>query len=168
MMRLLAGLLAAALIATPALAATTPNSVVTPQTPNEGRVQFLQGTDTAGTYKTLYTASANGSVCFGMEMTNSEASTTHLVTIQIVNTAVKFGGTVITTVAGSGFAAATPSAQSITSVPAVAGVWNTLPVDGNGNGYIQLVSGDTIQATFATAFVTTGAVINLRVACNDF
>ena len=36
-------------------AAVTPNSDVTPQTPNNGKVQFLQGTDSAGTYKTLYT-----------------------------------------------------------------------------------------------------------------
>src|ERR1700727_2044141 len=54
-------------------AATTPNSVVTAQTPNRGVVQFLQGTDSAGTYKTLYTAGANGSKCNAMWSTNNDA-----------------------------------------------------------------------------------------------
>ena len=57
---------AIALMATPVLAATTPNSVVTAQTPKLAVVQFLQGTDTAGTYKTLYTGGANGSKISGM------------------------------------------------------------------------------------------------------
>ena len=89
---------------TQANAATTPNSFVSPQTPNRGIVQFLQGTDNAGTYKTLYTAGANGSRCYGMLMNSNDTSTTHLVTVQIVNSAVKYGGVASTVGLSAGFA----------------------------------------------------------------
>jgi hypothetical protein len=166
-MRKLALLVATTLLALPADAAVTPNSVVTPQTPNNARVQFLQGTDSFGTYKTLYTAGSNGSVCFGIETTNSEATQTHLVTIQEQISAVKYGGAVVTTVAGSGLVSGTP--QEISGVPGVQGTWTSLPVDGNGNGYTQLVSGDTLVATYGTPnLATSGSVINVRAVCNDY
>lgn len=150
------------LAASAAEAATTPNSVVTPQTPNRGIAQFLQGTDNAGTYKTLYTAGANGSRCYGMLMNNNDASTTHLVTVQIVNSAVKYGGTALTTVLSAGFVSGTPSQPLMTP-----SVWSGLPVDQYGNPYVQLISGDTIQATFATT-ITTSDLINLYAVCSDF
>lgn len=143
-------------------AATTPNSIVTPQTPNRGVVQFLQGTDSAGTYKTLYTAGSNGSRCYGMLMNNNDTATTHLVTVQIVNATVKYGGTALTTVLSAGFVSGT-APQSLMS----SSVWPGLPADQYGNPYTQLVSGDTIQATFGTA-LTTSAVINIFTSCSDF
>jgi hypothetical protein len=143
-------------------AATTPNSIVTPQTPSRGVVQFLQGTDTAGTYKTLYTAGANGSRCYGMVMNNNDASTTHLVTVQIVNAAVKYGGTALNTVLSAGFVNGTPPQPLMSS-----SVWPGLPVDQYGNPYVQLVSGDTIQATFGTA-LTTSDLIDIYASCSDF
>lgn len=145
-----------------AFAAATPNSIVTPQTPNRGLVQFLQGTDVAGTYKTLYTAGANGSKCSGMFMNNNDASATHLVTVQIVNATVKYGGVALTSVSSAGFATATP-AQSLMSAAA----WPGLPLDSTTTPYIYLVSGDTIQATFATA-LTSADVLNIFVTCSDF
>ena len=66
MMKRIIFALCTVLLASPAFAAVTANSVVTAQTPNRGVVQFLQGTDSAGTYKTLYTAGTNGSICFGL------------------------------------------------------------------------------------------------------
>ncbi|MBV8453691.1 MAG: hypothetical protein JOZ29_15680, partial [Deltaproteobacteria bacterium] len=54
MKRLLVSLIAACgLSAAPAWAAVTANSVVTAQTPNNSKQNFVQGTDSAGTYKTL-------------------------------------------------------------------------------------------------------------------
>jgi hypothetical protein len=155
----------AALIALPArdaLPAVTANSIVTAQTPNRGIVQFLQGTDTAGTYKTLYTAGANGSMCFGMWSTNNDAGATHLITVQIVNSAVKYGGTALTSVSSAGFANAVP-AQNLMS----AANWPGLPVDSNSNPYMVLASGDTIQATFATA-LTASDVLNIVTFCVDY
>lgn len=144
------------------IGAVTPNSFVSPQTPNRGIVQFLQGTDSAGTYKTLYSAGTNGSRCYGIWETNNDASATHLVTLQLVNSAVKYGGMAITTAESDGFANATPAKNLISSTN-----WPGLPVDQYGNPYIQLVSGDTLQATFATN-LTSSDLINIVAVCADF
>ena len=143
-------------------ATTTPNSFVTPQVPNRGIVQFLQGTDTAGTYKTLYTAGANGSRCYGMWETNNDASATHLVTVQIVNGGIKYGGMAITSASSDGYANGKPAVNLMSSTN-----WPGLPQDQYGNPYIQLVSGDTVQATFATA-LTSSDVLNIVTVCADF
>jgi hypothetical protein len=159
------GFLLAALVAAgarDALSATTANSIITAQTPSRGIVQFLQGTDSPGTYKTLYTAGANGSMCFGMWSTNNDAGATHLITVQIVNAAVKYGGMSLTSVVSAGFANGAP-AQNLIS-PAN---WPGLPVDSNGNPNISLNSGDTLQATFATALTATD-VLNIVVSCVDY
>src|SRR5271166_318380 len=66
-------------------AAVTANNVVTAQYPNRGNLQFLQGTDAAATYKTLYAAGPNGSKCVGMLMNNNDAGATHLVTVQLAS-----------------------------------------------------------------------------------
>ena len=155
-------LLAFALAAGTAFAAATPNSFVTPQVPSRGIVQFLQGTDSAGTYKTLYTAGSNGSRCYAIWSTNNDGSATHLLTIQIVNGGVKFGGTAITTVSSAGFATGVPGQDLMGS-----GAWVGLPRDQYGNPYIQLVSGDTLQATFATN-LTSSDLINIVASCSDF
>jgi|SRR6185312_14076149 len=143
-------------------AAVTTNTAVLPQTPNRGIVQFLQGTDSAGTYKTLYTAGSNGSICFGLSMSNNDGSATHLVTVQLVNGGVKYGGTALTTVSSAGFASGTPAQALMTP-----SVWPGLLSDVTGNEYIMLVSGDTIQATFATA-LTSATLINLEISCVDY
>lgn len=154
--------LALALCAGPALAAVTANSVITPQTPNRGIVQFLQGTDTAGTYKTLYTAGANGSKCIAGWETNNDGSATHLITVQVVNTAVKYGGVAFNTISNDGFADSKPARSFLAGA-----VWGGLPLDSDGNPFIFLASGDTLQATFATA-LTASTLINLEVVCADF
>lgn len=153
-------------------AAVTANNVVTPQVMTRGIVQFLQGTDAAGTYKTLYTGGTNGSRCVALQTTNTDGSATHMLTFQVVNGGVKYGGAAITTISNAGFANGTP-AQLITKVPsfsptiAATGlpVW-PLAEDSDGNAYIQLISGDTLQVTFATV-LTAAAVINVYVSCAD-
>jgi hypothetical protein len=161
--RFLAGILAATLVLIgTAFAATTPNSIVTAQTIRRGIVQFLQGTDVAGTYKTLYTAGANGSKCFGMVETNNDASATHVVTVQVFNATVGYGGTAIITASNDGYVNTAPPKAMMT--PAV---WPGLPIDSNGNPFIYLVSGDTLQATFATA-ITSMDWVNIYVNCVDF
>lgn len=133
------------------------------QTPNRGIVQFLQGTDVAGTYKTLYTGGANGSKCTGMYITSNDA-TAHLVTIQLVTSAVKYGGTAISTgTTTPGYASGAPAISAMSPIN-----WPGLPVDSDGNPYFYLAgTGDTIQATFATA-LTTSDFINIVAICADF
>ncbi len=155
------------------VAAVTPNSVVTPQVVNRATLQFLQPGDPALTYKTLYTAGANGSRCVGIQSTNNDGSATHLLTLQVVNGGVFRGGTAITTISNAGFANGI-APQLITKVssfsPTIAAtglpVW-PLPEDSDGNGYVQLISGDTLQVTFATN-LTALTSINLYAACVDF
>lgn len=154
--------LAAIFISSQAFAATTPNSVITAQTPNRGIVQFLQGTDVAGTYKTAYTAGTNGSKITGLYTNNNDGSATHLITCQIVNGGVKYGGVALTSVSNAGFASGTP-AQALLSVT----LWPGLPVDSDGNNFLYLVSGDTLQCTYATA-LTASTLINIVTIAADF
>jgi len=150
------------LLAAPTFAAVTGNNVVTAQTPNRGIVQFLQGTDAAGTYKTLYTAGTNGSRCNAIWTTNNDGSATHLITLQIINGGVKYGGVALTSVNSAGFANGMPAQSLLSSAN-----WPGLPIDSDGNPYVQLVSGDTLQATYATTLTSTD-LINIVASCSDF
>lgn len=161
MRRILAFLLLM-LFATSAHASLVGNNPITLQTPTRGLVQFLQGTDVAGTYKTLFTAGADGSKCNGMWLTTDDATATHLVTVEIVNTAVKYGGTAITTTLGAGYVTAVAAVDFMSN-----GAWPGLPTDSEGNPYLFLNSGDTLQATFATA-LTSAKKINLVANCANF
>ena len=144
------------------MAAVTPNSFVAPQSPNRGIVQFLQGTDVAGTYKTLYTSGSNGSRCYSLYMTSTD-NTAHLVTIQLVNGGIRYGGVAMTTGTTSpGYLNAAPALT-----PMNAASWPGLPLDANGNNYLQMISGDTLQATFATN-LSGGTAINIVASCADF
>jgi hypothetical protein len=145
-----------------ALAAVTPNNVITPQLPTRGVVQFLQGTDVAGTYKTLYTAGANGSKCNGIWLTTNDSTATHLITVEVTNAGIRYGGTAITTVLGSGYNGTAFAMDFMSN-----GAWPGLPTDSEGNPFFFIVSGDTIQATYATA-LTAATKINLMINCTDF
>jgi hypothetical protein len=159
--RFLAAVSVVALALSPAFGAGTPNSFVTPQTPNRGIAQFTSSSS-AGTYVTLYTAGTNGSRCYGLWATSNDA-TSHLVTVQLVNSATKYGGVAIATgTTTPGFASGAPSLNLM-----AAANWPGLPVDQYGNPYLQMISGDTLQATFATAITATD-VVNLVASCSDF
>lgn len=142
-------------------AATTPNSFVSPQTPNRGILQFTSSSS-AGTYATLYTAGSNGSRCYAIWMNNNDSSATHLVTLQVINSTVKYGGVALTSVESAGFTTGNAAQNMLSS-----SVWPGLPVDSYGNPFVQLISGDTLQATFATA-ITSSDVLNLYAVCSDF
>jgi hypothetical protein len=141
--------------------AVTANSYITPQAPNRGVLQFTTAS-TASTYLTLYTAGANGSKVFGVIGTTSDTAT-HAASIAVVVGAVKyqFGDVTIPSTAGT-----------VGTVPPVAlfSAANTpgLPVDNDGNPYIVLVSGDTLQATFSTALGLAGSVLNIVCMAADY
>lgn len=124
-------------------------------TPNRGIVQFLQGTDSAGTYKTLYTAATLGSRIEGIYITSNDA-TSHLITCQVVNGGVKYGGFAINTGTSlPGFANGVGAINAMSSAN-----WPGLPIDAFGNPYLLMITGDTLQCTFATS-LTSSDVINL-------
>jgi hypothetical protein len=147
------------LLALSADAATTPNSIITAQTPNRGLTQFLQGTDAAGTYKTLYTAGANGSKCNAVWGTTNDGTVTHVITLQILNGGHFYGGNAVTLALSAGFNGTNAPSQTIMPMG--------LPNDSDNNPYIQLISGDTLAVTFATA-LTAGTLINVVASCADY
>ncbi len=163
MKRIISFLILASFVFLPlSFAAVTPNSPVTAQTPNIGIVQFLQGTDAAGTYKTLYTGATNGSKIVGIFATTNDASASHLVTCQVKVSTVLYGGTAVTIPINAGFATGVPSINMMSNVN-----WPGLPIDRNGNPFIFLPSGDLLNCTFATALTSTD-VLNLVAVTADF
>ena len=157
-MRRILTLLCWLFLVVPAGATVTANSVITTQTPNNGKQNFIQGTDSAGTYKTLYTAGANGSKCTGISASNNDASATHILTFEIVNGGNTYHTVTITTVSPGAGAYSTAS---------VLAAWAGLPSDSDGNSFIFLVSGDVLKATFATA-LTASDEIDMVATCADF
>jgi hypothetical protein len=148
------------LISTQAFAATTPNSFVTPQAPNRGGVRFVQGIDAPLTFKTLYTAGANGSRCYAVLSTNND-SATHPLVLAIFNSGNPFILAQVTTAALAGQTAGVPPTNLIA---AFAGA---LPVDQNGNSFIQLISGDTLQLEYATSLTASTNITGIAF-CSDF
>lgn len=152
-------------LAASANAAVTANSPVTLQTPSRGTAQFTSSSS-QGTYGTLYTAGSNGSRCEGLQINTNDPTATHLITIQLVNSTVKYGGPPTFTLPVSGGAGQFIQ-QAIMATSGYPGIWAGLPTDSDGNQYLQMVSGDTLQVTFATA-ITAGDVVNLQITCSDF
>lgn len=146
-----------------AFAASTANSYIAPQTPNIGATKFLQGTDSPGTYKTIYTGAANGSKCFALFATTNDDSASHQLTIRITTGGNPYDATVYTFPVFGG-----PANLFNTSVNLMSSiVWPGLPTDVAGNSYIYLKSGDILGATFATALTATNQ-INFIAFCGDF
>lgn len=173
MKRLIVAAVAAALLylAPLAVEAAVTNTPVLVQTPKVAGLQFLQGTDVAGTYKTLYTGGANGSKIVGIYATSFDPSAAHLVTVQLSTSTSAhcspatscFGGTAVNVPVSSGSLAAAPPVNLMSATN-----WPGLPVDSDGNPFLYL-SGNTqtIEVTFATA-LTASDWINVVIVVADF
>lgn len=152
-------------------AATTPNTFVAPITPKTKCIAFVQGTDSAGTYKTVLTGGTNGSKILGLYATSIDGSASHLVTVQISSSTSAhcspasncYAGAAATVAASSGFANATPAVNFLSS-----GIWPGLPIDSDGNPYFYLTDSTfTVEATFATA-LTASTNVNVCAVYADF
>lgn len=145
----------------PAFGTTTPNSFVTPQTPNRGIANFVQGSDSPGVYKVLYTAGANGSRCYAAWVANLDGVARQAL-LTLFSGSTPVGGVVIATVPVAGNTVGAPVQPLMTPT-----LWPGLPVDQYGNSYIQLVSGDTLKAAFNPS-LSTSATMTFYVSCSDF
>lgn len=152
----------------PALAAIV-NTPVFTQVPKMQGTNFVQGTDAAGTYKTLYTGDADGTKVTGIWVTTNDGSASHLVTVQLGTTSSCgtqsncYGGAAVTIAVNSGFANGAPAVNIMSPT-----LWPGLPTDSDGNPYIYLSSASqAIQATFATA-LTASTQISITVIASDF
>lgn len=164
------GLALLLLAAQPAIAATV-NTPIFPQVPKTSQVCFVQGTDTAGTYKTLQVGDADGSKVVAIWAgTNDDVS--HLLTVRHSTSASDHcatngtcgSGTAVTLAASAGYANGTPVVNVLATTN-----WPGLPADTDGNAFIYLSSASTtIEATFATAFSTAGEHVCVNAVTVDF
>lgn len=164
------GLAALALCGLFFLAATTPNSIITPQTPNLKAVSFVQGTDVAGTYKTVYAGGTNGSKITALWLTSNDGSASHLINIQISSSSSAhcspqsgcYAGMAITLPVNAGFANGAPAVNALSATN-----WPGLPVDSDGNPYIYLPSTSyTIEMTFTTALTASTDVNGIAIGAD--
>lgn len=132
---------------------------VFPQTPNGGHVQILPAD--ASALKTLYTAATNGSKVTAVIATSNDTTARDL-TIGITRSSVFYPLGTITCAINAGQVAGTPALNLLDP-----SVIKGLPVDNDGQVYIFLVSGDTLQVKSLTT-VTTAKEIDLSCVAADF
>ena len=135
---------------------------VLPQTPVITPQNFVQGTDVAGTYKTVYTAGANGSKVVSLTANTTDGSAAHVMTVAITRSAVTYPLVNVNLPVNSGGDGTTPAVDLLNS-----SLLPGLPVDNDGQRYLFLKSGDTLQVTFATA-LTAGKSIFVQCVGADF
>src|SRR5215469_8478889 len=95
--------------------------------------------------------------------TTNDGTATHVMTLEIVNSGISYPicSTSTTTLAPTNnttYLAINPI--SVANCP-------SLPVDSDGNPYIQMINGDVLKATFATALTASDQIIAFS-TCADF
>lgn len=143
--------------------AVTPTGVLL-QTPKITPQNFVQGTDSAGTYKTIFTAGANGSKVVAITLSTTDTAATHIVTVVLTRSATLYilGSYVIPINSGSNGVAANVNLLAGGPSSLIVG----LPVDLAGQSYLFMENGDTLQATFATALTSSTRIDILTVGAN--
>ena len=149
------------------MAGPTGNNAVLPQYPRRCQVKFVQGTDSAGTYKTLATPGGTiGANALGLTAVNTD-TIAHNLTLSLINAA---GTQVLNTYSLTASAGSTGSVLPIALLSP--STWFQNAIDGNGNPYIFLdyVGGtaDTLAATFGTAFTVAASVIGIYGVVQDY
>lgn len=135
------------------------------QTPKITPQNFVQGTDAAGTLKTLYTAGADGSKVTAINITTDDGTVTHLLTLSLTRSAVDYTIGAYTIPLSAGNDGSTPSVNMLAGGPQ--GMITSLPTDNDGQKYLFLESGDTLRLTFATA-LTAAKRINVQTIGANF
>jgi hypothetical protein len=153
-----------ALMAAPAWGASAP---IFPGNIRTQITSFVEGTDSAGTYKTVFTGGASGSKVLRVLVSTTDTVATHLINLQY------------STSTSDHCATATTCAPLATSSPDLGAAYiddtglSTLdsdaqPADSDGNSfYFVNDDSDTLEVTFATA-LTAGTRINIIVFAVDF
>lgn len=135
------------------------------QTPKVTPQNFVQGTDAAGTYKTLYTAGANGSKVVAVMVSTDDGSASHLLTLALTRSATDYTIGTYTLPVNSGGDGSTAGVDMLRGGPNT--LIKGLPQDNDGQSYLLLESGDTLRLTFATA-LTASKRINVITIGADF
>lgn len=129
--------------------------------PQNGKVQILPADTTA--LKTVLTAGASGSKVTSLIATNTDSANARVIQIFIVNGGTNYCLGTINVPLNAGFASGV-NAVNLLDPTIILG----LPLDSDGNPYINLISGDTLQAASLTT-VAAGKAINVIAAtAGDF
>lgn len=143
----------------------TANSIVTPQKPRCEVQNFVQGTDTAGTLKTIFTpdaVAANGAKVTAVILSTDDGTAAHDVGIFLTRSGTDYLLGTVNVPINAGNSASVPGVSGL-DVAIIPG----LPIDNDGQAYLLLEDGDLLKATFATA-LTAGKRINAVVIGADF
>src|ERR1700687_207289 len=125
------------------------NSATFVATPKVTPFTFLQGTDTAATFKTVFTAGASGSKVVAIVVSTTDPSAAHLMTLRLLRSAVGYPLVNVNLPLNSGLDGVA-SAVNMLNPNLLPG----LPIDNDGQQYLFLESGDTLEMTFATALTS--------------
>lgn len=140
--------------------AFTANNIPTfPKQPTNGHVQILPADTTA--LKTGYTAGANGSKILGIVVVSTDTATRDL-QVGVTNSATTYPLGTKTIAITAGTVAGTPAVNMLD--PAVI---LGMPVDNDGNPFLFLASGDTLDFHVLVT-VTTAKLISIFVIAEDF
>lgn len=138
---------------------------VFPQTPKCTPQNFVQGTDSAGTYKTLFTAGTNGSKVTSVIAATDDGSATHLLTLVLTRSATDYYIGSYTIPVSSGTSGTANNVDLLSGGPS--GTIIGLSIDNDGQKYLFMESGDTLRLTFATA-LTAGKRIDVITTGSNF
>jgi hypothetical protein len=119
------------------------------QTPKITPQSFVQGTDAAGAYKTLFTAGANGSKVVSIMVNTTDNTATHLLVLVLQRGGVNYTLIYYTLPVNVGGDGATAGIDLLAGGPA--NLFVGLPVDNDGQRYLFLESGDSLQLLYNTA-----------------
>lgn len=135
------------------------------QTPRVTPQNFVQGTDVAGTLKTLFTAGSDGSKVVAVLAATDDGSATHVITLYLTRSSVDYYLGAYTLPVSSGTSGAAANVDLLAGGPS--NLIIGLPRDNDGQKYLFLQSGDTLRATFATA-LTAGKRIDILTVAGNF
>src|SRR5579859_573165 len=131
-----------------------------PKQPNVGSVTITAAETTA--LQTVYTAGANGSKIFGMVITSIDTAARDIEVNRVSSTPTTYQLWTVPVPAGSGSSAGVAAVNGM-NILYVMG----LPVDNDGNPFLLLASGDTLQVN-ALATLTAAKTISVTVFASDF
>ena len=141
--------------------AFTPHNLATmPYQPNVGSVAVTAAETT--TLQTVYTAGANGSKILGIIITSNDTSNRDIEINRVTVAPVTYQLYTVPVPLTAGTAAGIAAVNGMD--PAYA---KGLPVDNDGNPFIYLAIGDTLQVN-AVATLTGGKAFNVTVFAVDF
>lgn len=133
------------------------NTPIFPQALGAGHVQIANAD--ASNLKTIYTAGSNGSKIVAVIAAGNDTSSRDL-TLGITSSSVFYELSTYTLAITGGTVAGTPAANLFTGIIG-------LPIDNDGQPYVFLKSGETLQVKSLTT-VTSGKTIEVSAFGSDF